>query len=86
MINKHCDLIYCNSLKQSKAKQSFKLYLFQILSELVEYFRFDNLSGINSRFVIKKINKGVIYDYEKNKKNLMANGNRYDNNFYSFCL
>ena len=30
MINKHCDLIYCNSLKQSKAKQSkanAKLYI-----------------------------------------------------------
>ena len=46
MINKHCDLIYCNSLKQSKAKQSkanAKLYLltnnyFKFLFQFQKYF------------------------------------------------
>ena len=41
MINKHCDLIYCNSLKQSKANA--KLYLlinnyFKFLFQIQKYF------------------------------------------------
>ena len=68
MINKHCDLIYCNSLKQSKAKQSkanAKLYLltnnyFKFLFQFQKYFLdlFKNCFAILSNNA-KKIDNNV---------------------------
>ena len=53
MINKHCDLIYCNSLKQSKANA--KLYLlinnyFKFLFQFQKYF-LDLFAILNNKAV-----------------------------------